>query len=201
MKKIFNPAGFESWLKRELGSNYKEDVFKNARMVSYYSKAQLEAVLGVNQPEPDEAPEGKLFTGVGTAKFFEAQAEANAGYQARASHGKRSFRARCLFPEHHQAIVTSHKLSPEDVFAFDTTHPEHGRCDFKYHGKKGIHLSKYIKQQIELGVIETIVAWKFEKFSNDLIEENEKVQYRILEYIDAKEVLDNLNSDGRFLLS
>lgn len=102
------------------------------------------------------------------------------------------------FPEHHQcSIVTSgHRLYKG--YDHDTDHDFFGACDFKHVNRfNEFHISPYILRQIKKGKIDHIVLWKYKnKDWSRPLEEGDSVQYEILDYIPADEIIFALKEDN-----
>jgi hypothetical protein len=97
------------------------------------------------------------------------------------------------FPEHHQcSIPGGHKLY--EGYEYDTTHPFFGNCDFKHVNKNNeFHISPYILKQLQSKKIDHIVTWKYKnKDWSRPLQEGDSVQYEVLEYIPASEVLTSI---------
>ena len=94
------------------------------------------------------------------------------------------------FTEHHQCSAnTGHIMY--DGYEYDTKHTFFGNCDFKHVNRYNkFHISPYIYKQLKNGTIDHIVAWKYKnKDWSRCLNVGDSVQYEILDYIPAQEVL------------
>ena len=101
------------------------------------------------------------------------------------------------FPEHHQCSAnTGHSMY--DGYEYDTKHSFFGNCDFKHVNRYNkFHISPYIHEQLKNGTIDHIVAWKYKnKDWSRCLEAGDSVQYEILDYIPAHEVLFAIDTDS-----
>ena len=102
------------------------------------------------------------------------------------------------FPEFHQCIVDKFQTLNEG-WEYDTYHEILGKIDYKQYSQAGVHISTHIQEQIKLGNIDMLGIWKWLPDNKWVeLEEGMKVQYEILDYVDAKEAIKHLNEENRF---
>ena len=108
-----------------------------------------------------------------------------------------SFRWDSEFVEFHQAKVDKFQTL-YDGYEYDTYHEILGAVDYKMYSKSGVHVSEYIQKQIKAGKIDQLGIWTWFRPWPGPLEENQIVEYEILDYVDAKEALKHINENNRF---
>lgn len=95
------------------------------------------------------------------------------------------------FPEHHQCSIATSGHTMYEGYDHDTDHEFFGACDFKHVNRNNeFHISPYILHQIKQGKIDHIVLWKYKnKDWSRPLQEDDSVQYEILDYIPSNEIL------------
>jgi len=107
------------------------------------------------------------------------------------------FRWDSEFVEFHQVKVDKFQTL-YDGYEYDTYHEILGAVDYKMYSKSGVHVSEYIQKQIKAGKIDQLGIWMWSRPWPGPLEENQIVEYEILDYVDAKEALKHLNENNRF---
>jgi len=107
------------------------------------------------------------------------------------------FRWDSEFVEFHQVKVDKFQTL-YDGYEYDTYHEILGAVDYKMYSKSGVHVSEYIQKQIKAGKIDQLGIWMWSRSWPGPLEENQIVEYEILDYVDAKEALKHLNENNRF---
>ena len=107
------------------------------------------------------------------------------------------FRWDSEFVEFHQAKVDKFQTL-YDGYEYDTYHQMLGSIDYKMYSKSGVHVSKYIQKQIRNGRIDKLGIWMWSRPWPGPLEENQVVEYEILDYVNAKEALKHINENNRF---
>jgi hypothetical protein len=107
------------------------------------------------------------------------------------------FRWDSEFVEFHQANVDKFQTL-YDGYEYDTYHEILGAVDYKMYSKSGVHVSEYIQKQIKVGKIDQLGIWMWSKPWLGPLEENQVVEYDILDYVDAKEALKHISENNRF---
>lgn len=107
------------------------------------------------------------------------------------------FRWDSEFVEFHQANVDKFQTL-YDGYEYDTYHEILGAVDYKMYSKSGVHVSEYIQKQIKVGKIDQLGIWMWSKRWLGPLEENQVVEYDILDYVDAKEALKHISENNRF---
>jgi len=132
------------------------------------------------------------FKGTVSAEFIARRDKKAGGFNA----GIRG--ADAEFIEHHQVLIDPFQ-SLYEGYEYDTFHSTLGRIDYKQYSKAGIKLGEYTQRQIREGMVQYIGIWKWLPNNHwEELHEGKVVQYEILDYVDAKEALKQLNDDGRF---
>lgn len=99
-------------------------------------------------------------------------------------------------PEHHQAEIDPKQVLYEGWHC-DTWHDELGSCDYKQFAKKGVHISPAIKREIESGMLDTIIVWRWADGNRwNMLREGVPVDYEIMGQVKASDVLSHLFPDG-----
>jgi len=107
------------------------------------------------------------------------------------------FRWDSEFVEFHQVKVDKFQTL-YDGYEYDTYHEILGAVDYKMYSKSGVHVSEYIQKQIKAGKIDQLGIWMWSRPWPGPLEENQIVEYEILDYVDAKEALKHINENNRF---
>lgn len=107
------------------------------------------------------------------------------------------FRWDSEFVEFHQVKVDKFQTL-YDGYEYDTYHEILGAVDYKMYSKSGVHVSEYIQKQIKAGKIDQLGIWMWSRPWSGPLEENQVVEYEILDYVDAKEALKRINENNRF---
>jgi len=99
------------------------------------------------------------------------------------------------FVEFHQASLNNGHTVYEG-YEYDTTHKFFGNCDFKHvNSKREVTISAYIRDKLERGIIDNIVAWSYiKKDWSKNFEVGDAVHYQIIGYIPRDLVLDALKT-------
>ena len=97
------------------------------------------------------------------------------------------------FPEYALGKIPSSGHTWNEGMEYDTVHPFFGKCDFKYHNKEGvISLTDYVYRNIEKGLIDTFITWKWLKRNPGVpLELGELVSFELIMYIDSDMVYNN----------
>ena len=104
----------------------------------------------------------------------------------------------CEFPEWHQSKVDPYQTLHEHPYEWDTIHKFMGNIDYKLDSKYGVKVSDYIKGLVLEGKIQKFGVWRWLKKPHKILRLNDMVQYKILDYVDAKEAVKRLKHDGTF---
>ncbi len=107
------------------------------------------------------------------------------------------FRWDSEFVEFHQVKVDQFQTL-YDGYEYDTYHEVLGAIDYKMYSKSGVHVSEYIQKQIKAGKIDHLGIWTWSRPWPGPLEENQVVEYEILDYVDAKQAIKNINENNRF---
>ena len=107
------------------------------------------------------------------------------------------FRWDSEFVEFHQAKVDKFQTL-YDGYEYDTYHQMLGAIDYKMYSKSGVHVSEYIQKQIRNSRIDKLGIWMWSRPWPGPLEENQVVEYKILDYVDAKDALKHINKNNRF---
>jgi hypothetical protein len=102
------------------------------------------------------------------------------------------FRWDSEFPEYHQVQIDKNQTLYEG-FEYDTVHAHLGNLDYKMYSKDGVHVSDYIKDKVDEGLIDYFVVWMWNK-PHEKLEEGMEVEYTILGFVDAKQAVQARDS-------
>ena len=130
------------------------------------------------------------FKGVPDSTFIKNRDKKKDDYEA----GIRG--ADCEFPEYHQGQVDDKQTNHLTSIAIDNTHTDLGVLEYKQFSKAGVKMNSYTQKQIRENNIDYIVVWRWSDGNRyKTLVENEPIGYEILEYVDAKWALENLDKE------
>ena len=130
------------------------------------------------------------FRGVPDSTFIKNRDKKKDDYEA----GIRG--ADCEFPEYHQGQVDDKQTNHLTSIAIDNTHTDLGVLDYKQFAKAGVKMESFTQEQIEKENINYIVVWRWSNNNRyKTLVEGESIGYEILEYVDAKWALENLDKE------
>ena len=102
--------------------------------------------------------------------------------------------ADCEFPEYHQGQVDDKQTTHLDSYIIDNTHTDLGVLEYKQFAKAGVKMKSFTQKQIRENKIDYIVVWRWSNNNRyKTLVEGESIGYEILEYVDAKWALANLD--------
>jgi len=105
----------------------------------------------------------------------------------------RAVHADCEFLEDYLINQPGSDWDPpmQNCMAYDAIHREIGRVEFKCATGKTITIKPYCQKQIQSGMIEAFLIWKWAVKPNAILQEGDKVVCEILKIVPAKYVANN----------
>jgi len=105
----------------------------------------------------------------------------------------RAIHADCEFFEDYLINQPGSEWDPpmQNCMAYDAIHREIGRVEFKCSSGRTITIKPYCQKQIQNGMIDAFLIWKWVVKPNAILQEGDTVVCEILQIVPAKHVVNN----------